>query len=337
MRVLITGITGLIGSHLARFIVTEGQHRVFGFKRWRSNSEPLADALDAVELVEGDITDASSVEGAVERIRPDRVYHLAAQSYPSESLGAPAVTFATNVLGTLHVLEAVRRHAPTCQVHLACSAAQYGIVGPENIPITEDQPCRPVNPYGISKLAQELLGKQYHESYGLRVYVTRSFIHVGPWQDARTSVQAFARQLAAIRLGLQKPIVRVGNLFPRRDYLDVRDAVRALCLLLDRGQAGEPYNLCSGEGFSVEEILTTLIDLASVSVGVEEDPRLVRAVDEPVLVGDHGKLTEKTGWQPQIPLRDSLRAVLQHWEARLAGSARRGSTPAPAPPAERRP
>ena len=325
MRVLITGITGLIGSHLARFIVAEGRHRVFGFKRWRSNTEPLEDILEAIELVEGDITDQPSVERAVERVRPDRLYHLAAQSYPSESLAAPGVTFATNVLGTLHVLEAVRRHVPACQVHLACSAAEYGIVGPDDIPIREDQPCRPVNPYGISKLAQELLGKQYHESYGLHVYLTRSFIHVGPWQDARTSVQAFARQLAAIKLGLREPLVRVGNLFPRRDYLDVRDAVRALWLLLDNGDAGEPYNLCSGEGSSVEAVLGTLIDLASVSVRVERDEELVRVVDEPALVGDHSRLTERAGWEPQIPLRECLRTVLQHWENRLRGRAHDGS------------
>ena len=317
MKVLITGLTGLIGIHLARFIVEDGQHEVFGFKRWRSNVDPLRDILDAVELIEGDVTDPVAVETAIERVRPDRLYHLAAQSYPSESMIAPAATFVTNVVGTVHVLEAVRRFAPACKVHLACSSAQYGIVRPDEVPIAEEHPCRPVNPYGTSKLAQELLGRQYFDTYGLQVYMTRSFNHIGPWQDGRTSVQAFALQLAKAQLGLQEPVVRVGNLFPRRDYLDVRDAIRALWVLPDRGEAGEVYNLCSGRAPSVADMLETLIDLAGIDVRIEQDERLMRPVDEPILLGDHSKLTRATGWEPQLPFRESLASILEHWRDRL--------------------
>ena len=154
MRVLITGVTGLVGSHLARHIIGERGHQLFGFKRWRSSTAPLADILDRVELIEGDVTDPSFVEAAVVRARPHRLYHLAAQSYPSESMLAPNATLVTNVLGTVNVLEAVRRLAPDCRVHLACSSAQYGLVAPEEVPISEERPCRPVNPYGVSKLAR---------------------------------------------------------------------------------------------------------------------------------------------------------------------------------------
>jgi GDP-4-dehydro-6-deoxy-D-mannose reductase len=318
MRVLITGITGLVGSHLADFLLTQPDVDVIGFKRWRADDRTMRHLRDRITLLEGDVEDAFSVAAAVERAQPDRIFHLAAQSYPSESWAAPVTTLQANVIGTVNVLEAARRSCPEAQVHIAGSAAAYGLIRPDEVPIGEDRPLRPLSPYGVSKATQEMLGYQYAQSYGLRVYLTRSFIHIGARQDSRTSAQTFARQIAEAEAGQRDPVVFVGNLDPRRDYLDVEDAVRGLWALLERGTPGEVYNLCSGNAPQVRELLDTYMELARVPVEVRVDPVRLRPADEPILVGDNAKLRRDTGWQPQVPLRESLRRILDYWRERVA-------------------
>lgn len=321
MRVLITGITGLVGSHLADYLLTLPDVEVIGFKRWRADDRSIRHLADRVRIIEGDIEDAFSVAAAVEQARPDRIYHLAAQSYPSESWGAPVTTLHANVIGTVNLLESVRKSCPAAHVHVAGSAAAYGVIRPDQVPIIEDRPLRPVSPYGVSKATQEMLGYQYAQNYNLRVYLTRSFIHIGARQDSRTSAQTFARQVAEAEAGLRAPVIHVGNLHVRRDYLDVADVVRALWLLLERGTVGDVYNLCSGQAPQVGELLETYRRLARIPLEVRVDSARLRPTDEPILVGDNSKLRTTTGWQPEVPLEESLRRILQYWRERIGGQA----------------
>lgn len=324
MRVLITGITGLIGSHLADYLLTFPENEVSGLKRWRADDRSIVHLRSRIELVEGDIEDMYAVSSIVERTQPDRIFHLAAQSYPSESWAAPASTLQTNIMGTLHVLEAARRYAPAARIHIAGSAAAYGLIRPEEVPIGEDRPLRPLSPYGVSKATQEMLGYQYAHNYGQQIFLTRSFIHIGARQDSRTSAQTFARQIAEAEHGLRPAVVHVGNLEARRDYLDVADAVRGLWALLERGTAGEVYNLCSGRAPRIRELLDTYLSLARIPLEVEVDPARLRPADEPILLGDNSKLCRDTGWQPEVPLAESLRRILEYWRERMENGSAKG-------------
>ncbi|MCU0495371.1 MAG: GDP-mannose 4,6-dehydratase, partial [Chloroflexaceae bacterium] len=290
MRVFITGITGPVGSFLADYLLTLPGLELHAFKRWRSDPRPIEHLVGRVTLHEGDIEDAFSIARAVERAAPERVFHLAAQSYPSESWDAPIATMRANVEGTLNLLEAVRRHVPQARVHIAGTSAEYGPVTPDDLPIKETQPLRPGSPYGVSKVAAELSGLQYHASYGMHVVVTRSFNHVGPRQGDRCSIQTFCRQMAAIEAKRQEPVLHVGNLEPRRDFTHCRDVARALWLLLERGTPGEVYNLCSGQATRIGDIVELVRQHGRVPVEVRVDPARLRPVDEPLLLGDNSKL-----------------------------------------------
>lgn len=321
MRVFITGITGPVGSFLADYLLTIPGVELHAFKRWRSDPRPIAHLRGRIVLHEGDIEDPFSVNRAVERAAPDRVYHLAAQSYPSESWDAPITTMRTNVEGTIHVLEAVRRHVPHARVHIAGSSAEYGPVQPADLPISETHPLRPASPYGVSKAAAELTGLQYYDSYGIPVIVTRSFNHVGPRQGDRCSIQTFCQQMAAIEAGQQEPAIAVGNLEPRRDFTHMTDVARALWLLLERGTPGEVYNLCSGQAIRIGDIVDLVREQGRVPVEVRVDPVRLRPVDEPVLLGDNHKLRTATGWEPRIDITQIVAELLDYWRSRIAEAA----------------
>jgi GDP-4-dehydro-6-deoxy-D-mannose reductase len=318
MRVLITGATGLIGSHLAEYLLSQGDCQVFGFKRWRAPTARLGELAERIGWIEGDIEDPYSVQRAVELAAPQRVFHLAAQSYPGESWDSPQATITVNVIGTLHLLESVRRLRPDCQVLIACSSAQYGLIKAEDVPVSEEHPLRPANPYGVSKVAQESLGLQYHLSYGLRVYLARFFNQVGTRQDERCSIQSFAQQIAELERRPGGGALRHGNLEPKRDFLDVRDGVRAICGLVERGEPGRPYNVCSGVGRTMREVLRELLDLGRATIRTEVDAQRLRPVDEPVLVGDPTRLTTEAGWLPTVPFAQTLADILQYWRSQLA-------------------
>jgi GDP-4-dehydro-6-deoxy-D-mannose reductase len=245
------------------------------------------------------------------------VYHLAAQSYPSASWDAPIVTMRANVEGTINLLEAVRRHSPTARVHIAGSSAQYGWIRPEDTPITEDHPMRPLSPYGVSKVAAELTGLQYHANYSMHVVVTRSFNHVGPHQGDRCSIQTFCQQMVAIEAGLQEPVLRVGNLEPRRDFSHTADVARALWLLLEHAPPGEVYHLCSGRAIRIGEIVDIVRQQGHVPADVRVDPARLRPADEPVLVGDNSKLRAVTGWAPTFDMDHIVAELLDYWRARV--------------------
>ncbi|MDP9311926.1 MAG: GDP-mannose 4,6-dehydratase [Chloroflexota bacterium] len=316
MRVFITGITGPVGSFLADYLVTLPDVEVHAFKRWRSDPRPIEHLQGRVVFHEGDIEDPFSIDRAVERAAPERVYHLAAQSYPSASWDAPVATMRTNVEGTINVLEAVRRHVPKARVHIAGTSAEYGWVSPEEVPIGETHALRPASPYGVSKVAAELTGLQYHDSFGLHVVVTRSFNHVGPRQGDRCSIQTFCRQMAAIEADVQSPVMAVGNLEPKRDFTHTSDVARALWLLLDRGAPGEVYNLCSGRATRIGDIVEEVRAQGRVPIEVRVDPARLRPSDEPLLMGDNSKLKAATGWEPQITMSQIVAELLAYWRER---------------------
>jgi GDP-4-dehydro-6-deoxy-D-mannose reductase len=316
-RVLITGITGPVGSFLADYLLTLPDVEVHAFKRWRSDTRPIAHLYGRVTFHEGDVEDPFSVAGAVRAAAPDRVYHLAAQSYPSESWGAPIATLRTNVEGTVNVLEAVRAHAPGARVHIAGSSAEYGWVEPREVPIPEARALRPASPYGVSKVGQELLGLQYHDSYGMHIVVTRSFNHVGPRQGDRCSIQTFCQQMAQIEAGRQEPALMVGNIDARRDFTHVTDVARALWLLLDRGAPGQVYNLCSGSATRIGDIVELVRARGRVPVEVQVDPARLRPSDEPLLMGDNSRLRAATGWAPEIGMERIVDELLAYWREHL--------------------
>ena len=316
MRVFITGITGPVGSFLADYLLILPDIELHAFKRWRSDPRPIEHLYGRVVFHEGDIEDPFSVAHAVRRAAPERIYHLAAQSYPSESWDAPITTLRTNVEGTVNLLEAARLHCPTARIHIAGSSAEYGWVNPEEVPIAETHPLRPASPYGVSKVAAELTGLQYHDSFGMHVVVTRSFNHVGPRQGDRCSIQTFCQQMAAVEAGRQEPVLAVGNLEARRDFTHTADVARALWLLLDRGQPGDVYNLCSGQAMRIGDIVEIVREQGRAPVEVRVDAARLRPSDEPLLMGDNSKLRAITGWAPRIGMERIVAELLDYWRAR---------------------
>lgn len=317
MRVLITGFTGFVGSHLADYLVTRGDVEVFGLHRWRSRMDNVEHLRDRVRFVECDLREANAIRHVLRDVRPERIFHLAAQSYVPTSWLVPGETLGGNVLGQLNLFEAMRELELPARVHIAGSSEEYGLVLPHEIPIREDNPLRPLSPYGVSKVAQDMLGYQYWQSYRLHVIRTRGFNHTGPRRGEVFVTSNFARQVAEIEKGRREPVVSVGNLDSVRDFTDVRDMVRAYWLALERGAPGEVYNICSGRGYTARQVLDILLDLAHVKVRVQEDPARMRPSDVMLLVGDYSKFQGATGWQPTIPFEVTLKDLLEHWRSRV--------------------
>ena len=315
MRVLVTGITGFVGSHFADYALARGVD-VVGSYRWRSNTENIAHIRGRLELVECDLRDMSSAQHLIEAVRPDWVIHLAAQSFVGTSWQAPAETFVTNALSQVNLLEAVRARVPRARFLVIGSSEEYGFVMEDELPITEANPLRPLSPYAVSKVAQDLMGYQYFKSYGMEIVRSRAFNHEGPRRGDVFVTSNFARQIAEIERGAREPVIAVGSLKNRRDYTDVRDIVRGYWLLLEKGEAGEVYNLCSGRAWVIQEILDFLLGEARVSgITVREEPGRLRPSDVPVLRGDATKARQAVGWRPEIPFEQTLRDILEYWRA----------------------
>lgn len=324
MRVLITGITGFAGSHLAELILEQHPEvEVFGTYRWRSRRENITDFEGRVELIEADLRDYSSVRSMLETARPDFVFHLAAQSFVPSSWSGPNETLTTNISGQVNLFEAIRHLGLDPVVQIACSSEEYGLVLPDEVPIKETNPLRPLSPYAVSKVAQDLLGYQYHQSYGLRAIRTRGFNHTGPRRGDVFVTSNFARQLAEIESGVRQPVIRVGNLDAVRDFTDVRDMVRAYWLAVHHGAPGEVYNIARGEGITIRDLLDRLIALSTAEVTVEVDPGRLRPSDVEILLGDSTKFRQATGWEPQIPFDQTLGDLLDYWRQRVGSGADR--------------
>jgi GDP-4-dehydro-6-deoxy-D-mannose reductase len=264
------------------------------------------------------------VEAAVVASRPDRVYHLAAQSSPHDSWRDPATTLRTNILGLAHLLEALRREAPRARVLVVGSAEEYGQVPLERQPIAEDSELRPASPYAVSKVSQGFLALQYALGHGMALVRTRTFNHTGPGRGDGFAESSFARQIAEIEAGSRPPEIRVGNLEAVRDFSDVRDVVEAYAQLLEAGLPGEVYNVCSGRGVRIREVLDRLLALSEARIEVRVDPGRLRPADTPSLVGDPGRLRRATGWEPRVPLEQTLRDLLDDWRRRVGSPLRSG-------------
>ena len=314
MRVLVTGASGFVGLHLSEYLLeNHGGIELYGLRRWRSDTPASAVAVPAVCTVEGDLLDAPSLLRALQTSRPDVIFHLAASSSVASSWDTPSEMLQVNVLGTLHLLEAVRQLDLDAPVVLACSAEAYGLVGEDELPIREEQPFRPVSPYAVSKAAVDLLGFQYFQAFRLRTLRMRFFNHCGPRQSHRFVISSLARQIAEIEAGLRPPRLQVGNLDVRRDFVDVRDAVRAYWLAAALGEAGQAYNVAAGEPHSIREILDRLLALSDAVVEVTFDPARLRPADIPVLTGDASRFRTATGWRPEIPFAQTLADTLAYW------------------------
>jgi GDP-4-dehydro-6-deoxy-D-mannose reductase len=297
-----------------RAFVTGGSGFVGGWLRAHAEANG-----DTVLWPEVDVTDQAALRSAVTDAAPEVIYHLAALTHVGESWAAPEQTLLVNALGTLHLLEAARSLRVPPRVLLVCSAEVYGAVRPEDLPLTESSPLRPVTPYAASKVAAEFLGLQAWLAHQLPVLRVRAFNHVGPGQAPTFVVSSLARQIAlAERQGGTE--LRVGNLSPRRDFTDVRDVVRAYRLLVEAGQPGEVYNVCSGRDVAIQDLAQRMLAVAGIDMSVVVDAGLVRPVDVPVLRGDPTRLRAATGWVPQILLDDTLTSVLNYWRGELAST-----------------
>ena len=318
MRVLVTGIGGFAGPVVAGALRGAG-HEVLGLTQAGPTPSRLAAlALPAAALHVGDITDAASLGRLVATTRPDGVVHLAGLTFVPAAERDPAEAYRVNVGGLLALLAAVRAEAPRARVLAVGSGDAYGAVERSELPVREETPFRPVTVYGASKAAADLAAAQWARAYGLHIVRARPFNHTGPGQEAAFVCSALARQVAAIEAGTQEPVLRVGNVDPVRDFSDVRDVAAGYVALLERGRAGEAYNLCSGSGSSIAEVIAILRTHARVPLRVHSDPALRRAVDVERMVGSHERATRDTGWAPRIPLDETLGGLLDDWRQRLA-------------------
>jgi GDP-4-dehydro-6-deoxy-D-mannose reductase len=317
-RVLVTGVTGFAGSHLVDAMLRMGDVEIFGILRWRSRTENIEHFRSRVTLLECDVRDSTSTRDALEAVRPDWIFHLAAQSFVPTSWNAPNESISTNALGQLNLFEAVRRIGIRPRIQIACSSEEYGLVHENELPIKETNPLRPLSPYAVSKVTQDLLGYQYFKSYGMDVVRTRGFNHEGPRRPNVFVASDFAWQIAEVEKGRREPVLHVGNLDARRDFTDVRDMVLGYWLALEKGEPGEVYNICSGKDYSIHQVLDLLLGMTKCQIEVRPDAKRLRPSDVPVLRGDNAKFRQATGWEPRIPFEETLRDTLEYWRTHNA-------------------
>ena len=317
MKVLITGITGFVGSHLADYTLAKENVEVYGTIRWRSKTENIEHIKDKLHLIQCNLNDASSVNDLIVDIKPDKIFHLAAQSFVPTSWNSPAETLTSNIIGELNIFEAIRRAKINPWMQIAGSSEEYGMVYPDETPIKETNPLRPLSPYGVSKVGQDLLAYQYYMSYKLNVVRTRAFNHTGPRRGDVFVCSEFAKRIAEIEKGHKEPVILVGNLDAQRDFTDARDIVKAYWLGLEKCEPGEVYNICTGKAYKISEVLDILISLSNAKIKVGKDPAKMRPSDVPYLGGDSTKFREVTGWKPEIPFERTLTDLLNYWREKV--------------------
>lgn len=311
MKALVTGISGFVGAHLAEYLLRNRDWVVAGTVY--GPAESIEHIQDHLELYPLELSELDTVVQLLRESKPDFIFHLAAQPVVSLSRADPWHTLSNNIRLQLNFLQAMRQIGLKARMLVVGSSEEYGLIRPDEVPVSEDNPFRPMSPYAVSKIAQDMLGLQYHLSYGLDVVRVRPFNHIGPGQRLGFVAPDFAKQVAECEAGLREPVIRVGNLTAERDFSDVRDVVRAYVLLMEKGAAGEVYNIGSGRARPIQELLDALLSLAEVPIRVEQDPARMRASDIPTMVADCSRIRECTGWAPEIPFGQSLRDVLDYW------------------------
>jgi GDPmannose 4,6-dehydratase len=325
-RALITGVTGMVGSHMLDYLVEHTDWDIYGMCRWRSPLDNIAGQLarinkgDRVKIVYGDLRDYLSINDVIVKSRPDYVFHLAAQSFPRTSFDAPLDTFETNIQGTAHVLEALRLNNCNAIIHVCASSEVFGRVPKEKLPIDEECTFHPASPYAISKVGTDLVGRYYAEAYGMRVMTTRMFTHTGPRRGDVFAESTFAKQIAMIEAGQIDSVVRVGNLQSLRTFADVRDAVRAYHMLVTVNPTpGAYYNIGGTFSCTVEEMLHKLLSMSpkGKDIRIEVDPDRLRPIDADLQVPNTAKFQAHTGWTPVIPFEVTMRDLLDYWRERV--------------------
>jgi GDP-4-dehydro-6-deoxy-D-mannose reductase len=317
LRILITGITGFVGSHLAEYALAKESVEVYGTVRWRSRMDNVEHIQDRIQLLDCDLRDNVAVKRTLEEARPEYIFHLAAQSFVPTSWKAPAETLTTNILSELNLLESIRDLKLDTRIHVAGSSEEYGLVFEDEAPIKEDNPLRPLSPYAVSKVAQDYLAYQYNQSYGIFTVRTRAFNHTGPRRGQVFVTSDFSRQVALIEKDKKEPVIEVGNLEARRDFSDVRDIVRGYWLSLEKGEPGEVYNLGSGRAVTIQEMLDLILSMSDVKIEVRQMPERMRPSDVELLLCDYGKFNRATGWEPEIPLEKTIADLLDYWRERV--------------------
>lgn len=316
MRVLITGAGGFAGGHLIDHLLTQPDLALYGAVFQHPDELPHLHSRP-VTLRQLDLRDADAVRDVVAEVRPDLVFHLAALASVPAAFQNPWPTLENNIAAQVHLLEAIRTLNLTPRILVVSSAEIYGAAGGTREPVDENAPFAPGNPYSVSKVTQDMLALQYFIAYKLPVIRARPFNHMGPHQGGGFVAADFASQIAAIEAGQREPVMYVGNLTAERDFTDVRDVVRAYHLLATRGEPGQAYNICSGEGYSVQHLLDTLLRYSTASINVRQDPARMRPSDVPRRVGDASRLKAITGWTPSIPFEQSLLDILNDWRQRV--------------------
>lgn len=326
MNVLITGVLGMVGSHMVDFLLEKTTMKIYGFCRWNEsmdNIEHLTDVInkkEKIELIYGDLNDYASIVTAIEKSKPDYVFHLGGQSYPQTSFDSPLETLQTNILGTANLLEALRKSPyKNAMIHVCASSEIFGRVTKDKLPINEECSLHPASPYAISKVGTDLIGRYYGEAYNMMVMTTRMFTHTGPRRGDVFHESTFAKQIAMIEHGLQEPKILVGNLESLRTYADVRDAVRAYWMLLNINPSpGAYYNIGGTYTCKVGETLNYLLSKSTVKdIEVVVDPNRLRPIDADLQIPDTTKFRELTEWSPEITFNKTMDDLLDYWRDRI--------------------
>lgn len=325
-RAFITGITGMVGSHLADYLLENTDWEIYGLARWRSPLDnishllPRINSKDRIQLLYGDLRDYLSIHEAVNQAQPDFVFHLAAQSYPKTSFDSPLDTLETNVQGTANVLEALRKNNNEAITHVCASSEVFGRVPKEKLPIDEECTFHPASPYAISKVGTDLIGRYYAEAYNMNVMTTRMFTHTGPRRGDVFAESTFAKQIAMIEAGMIPPVVKTGNLDSLRTFADVRDAVKAYYMLVTINPTPAAYyNIGGTYTCSIKDMLDTLVGMSTVkNITVETDPERLRPIDADLQVPNTAKFEAVTGWKPEISFETTMTDLLNYWRERVA-------------------
>jgi GDP-4-dehydro-6-deoxy-D-mannose reductase len=313
-KILITGVTGFAGNYLAEHLFSVGGYDVSGTYLLEDSLGSVGNIKDKLTLIKADLSEEKSVFKIVEDVKPDVIFHLAALTSPADSFKNPIATLNNNISLEVNLLEAIRRfNLLDTKILITSSADVYGRVAKENLPIDEETPLMPTNPYSVSKIAQDYLGLSYFLAYKLKIIRVRPFNHIGPRQSPNFVVSAFAKQIAEIEKNKREPYLLVGNLDSRRDFTDVRDMVKAYVLAIEKGNDGDVYNLGSGVSYEISDVLNKLISLSSSRIGIRKDSALLRPSDDPELVCDSSKFNKLTGWKSQIPIETTLKDTLDYW------------------------
>ncbi len=314
-RILITGIAGFVGSHMADYLLKDKNNQVFGLKRPNARLQNISHILDKITLIDGDLVDETSLVNLLEISKPDQIYHFAALSWVTPSWSMPAAYMQTNAIGTINLLEAMRVTGCNARILTSCTPEEYGDVPKELIPITEETRIAPVNPYAASKVAQDVVCQVYFSSYRMKIIRTRAFNHIGPRRDIQGALASFAYQIAKIEKGLQEPIIKVGNIEARRNFTDVRDMVKAYYLAMEKGVYGELYLIGSTQIYTIKECLEMLITLSSMKEKIKYkiDSKKVRPTELRILIGKFDKFKRITHWEPKIPIEKTFKDILDYW------------------------